>query len=112
LSCVGFWVPEPCFGDVFCGVVAEVDDVEDAGPEPEPEPEPFFGFGVVEVEVEAEVGAGVEVVCAGVVAVTVAAGVVAVTCGHDHATLVTDTPGGSGSELTGVPCATFWKVKV
>jgi hypothetical protein len=54
----------------------------------------------------------VEVVGGGAVAVTVAAGVVAVTVGHDHATLTIERPAGTGSELTGVPCATPWNVKV
>jgi hypothetical protein len=77
-----------------------------------------FGLPVVEVEVEVEVGVelgvdvDVEVVGAGVVVVTVAAGVVAVAGGHDSDTLVIGRFTGSGSELGGVPGATFWKVKV
>jgi hypothetical protein len=67
-----------------------------------------LGLGVVEVEVEVEV----EVVGAGVVAVTVAAGVVAVTGGQDCDTLTIGRFTGSGSELGGVPGATFWKVNV
>lgn len=85
-------------------MVVELDEPEDRE---DPEPDDL-GFAVVEVDVEVEV----EVVGAGAVAVTVAAGVVAVTCGHDHATLTIDSAGGTGSELTGVPWATFWNVNV
>ena len=48
------------------------------------DPEDGFGLWVVEVEVVVEGEVGVEVVGAGVVAVTVTAGVVAVTGGHDQ----------------------------
>ncbi len=112
-SGVGFWLapllPEPCFGELFCGVVADVDVVEDD----EPDPEDGFGLRVVEVEVVVEGEVGVEVVGAGVVAVTVAAGVVAVAGGHDQDGAPTIcAPGGSGSEDTGVPDGTFWNVNV
>jgi hypothetical protein len=85
-------------------LVVEVVEVDD----PDPDPDDGLGLGVVEAEVEVEV----EVVLAGVVAVTVAAGVVAVTGGQDCETLTIGRATGSGSELGGVPGATFWKVKV
>jgi len=47
-----------------------------------------------------------------VLVVTVAAGVVAVTGGQDCETFVIGRLTGSGSELGGVPGATFWNVKV
>lgn len=107
LSGVVFWVvglPEPFEPEVGEGfLVVEVDDVEEDEPEPGD-----FGLGVVDVEVEVEV----EVVCDWVLVVTVAAGVVAVTGGQDCETLVIGRLTGSGSELGGVPGATFWKVKV
>jgi hypothetical protein len=74
----------------------------------EPDPDDGLGFGVVEVEVEVEV----EVVCGCVVVVTVTAGVVALTGGQDCVTLTIGRATGSGSELGGVPGATFWNVKV
>jgi hypothetical protein len=70
--------------------------------------EVFFGLGFEVVEVVVLEG-GVEV---GAVAVTVSAGVVAVAGGQDWETLVIAAPGGSGSELGGVPGATFWKMSV
>lgn len=66
----------------------------------------FDGEGAVEVEVEVEV----EVVWGCVLVVTVAAGVVAVTGGQDCATFVIGSCTGSGSDVGGVPGATFWKV--
>jgi hypothetical protein len=68
----------------------------------------FVGLcaGVVEVVLE------VEVVCDCVPVVTVTAGVVVVTGGHDCVTLVIALPVGSGSELGGVPAATFSKTRV
>lgn len=66
--------------------------------------------GVVElVEVE-EVELEVEVVCGWVLVVTVVAGVVPVTDGQVVETLVIGRLTGSGSEVAGVPGATFWKV--
>jgi hypothetical protein len=65
-----------------------------------------FGLGVVDVEVEVEV----EVVGGGCVVVTVTAGVVVVVDGHDWATLVIGRLTGSGSDVGGVPGATFWNV--
>ena len=87
---------------VVVGVEEVVDDDPDEG---------FgFGLGVVEVEVEVEVEAGV--VCSWVLVVTVTAGVVALTGGQDCETLTIGSATGSGSELGGVPGATFWNVKV
>jgi hypothetical protein len=108
LSGVGFCpFPDPFgvdVGDVFLVVVVGLLVVE--------EPWAGFGLGVVDPGCVVEGEVDVEVVCAGVVVVTVAAGVVAVAGGHDCETLVIGRFTGSGSELGGVPGGTFWKVKV
>ena len=88
---------------VVVGVVEEV-DVEEVGL--------GLGFDGVVADVEVEVEVEVEVVCGCVFVVTVAAGVVPVTGAHEVATLVIALFGGSGSELAGVPGATFWKTRV
>jgi hypothetical protein len=97
---------DPDLGEGLLVFVEVVDVVDD--PDPDPEPEDGLGLEVVEVEVEVEV----EVVCACVVVVTVAAGVVAATGGQDWETLTIGRLTGSGSELGGVPGATFWNVNV
>jgi hypothetical protein len=90
---------EPDLGEDL-PLVVEVVVLED----PDRDPDDGFGLDVVEVEVE--------VVCGCVVVVTVRAGVVALTGGHDWVTLTIGRLTGSGSELGGVPGATFWNVKV
>jgi hypothetical protein len=115
LSGVGFCEP-PCpeclapgWGEVLLVVVVGVEEPEEEEDEPDLEPDDGFGLGVLDVEVEVEV----EVVCDWVVlVVTVTAGVVAVTGGQDCETLVIGRLTGSGSELGGVPGATFWNVNV
>jgi hypothetical protein len=106
---VGFWLLVGLFGagllDGWCVVLVWVELVDERG---------GLGLwvGVLDVEVELEVEVEVEVVVCGCVVVTVAAGVVAVTGGHDSDTLVICRPAGTGSELGGVPGATFWNVNV
>jgi hypothetical protein len=86
--------------EVVDGAVDVVEDVE-----------VLVGFGWdVEGAVEVGVEVEVEVVCGCVLVVTVAAGVVVVTGGQDVETLVIGRLTGRGSDVAGVPGATFWKV--